>query len=424
MSSNPSNNTNTNSENPVPSAAMIAIAAEMGITVDEMVARFAQPSAPTVDKHAEDYLAMQTPATRRTYATHINRLRRGIGPICDQECAPCMDRSAGFVCQCSCSKCVNSRITVEAQGGKLVGPETYSSAHVEQLSKIALRIAVKSGIFDNQVRAERGLAPKPADGHNAAETAVHATRSLYGKALMYLGGVNPGLEVKRPRRSCGKRRPLQPFELMELHHVTATGGDDPELDELLLDLAIQTGVRREGALELVVGRLYRSRQMIGVTEKYGMQIETPVSIELIDRLLAHAIRRGGSQCDPSSSEYVANSRVFWRHGHPGFVPITSRRFDTLISRWQHSLPFANEERVGFHHVRHTMGAFLERHYGTAVKAAYLRHTVADATAVYGHCTVERLAEVLSEVFTFEHPLAQGREKRRKDTMKRFGLESN
>jgi integrase len=286
---------------------------------------------------------------------------------------------------------------VDAQGAKLVGPDTYSSEHVEQLSKIARRVAVKSGILANQVRAERGLARKPADGHNAAETSVHALRSLFGKALKYLGGVNPGLEVKRPRRGSGKRRGLQPFELMELQHVTATGGDDPELDELLLDFGIQTGARRDGALLLVGGRLYRSRQMIGIIEKYGEETDAPTSLELIDRLLDHAIRRGGEQCDPSSSSYRAESAVFWRREGSGFVPITSRHFDKLIARWQQSLPFANEERVGYHHVRHTMGAFLERRYDTAVKSAYLRHKVTDTTAIMSTIATTDPASVIEDL---------------------------
>lgn len=137
MSSNLSNTNNSNT--PGPSAAMIAIAAEMGITVEEAAARFSAPIAPTVAEHVDTYLALQTRATRRTYATHIKRLRDGIGPICDQTCAPCMDRSAGFVCQCSCAKCVSSRITVAAQGAKPVGTLTYSSEHVEQLSPAGSR---------------------------------------------------------------------------------------------------------------------------------------------------------------------------------------------------------------------------------------------------------------------------------------------
>lgn len=428
MSSLSGNHNNNTNNNPEPSAAMIAIAAELGISVEEAVARFATPTAPaapTVAKHIESYLAKQRPNTRRTYGTHLDRLRDGIGPICDQECAPCMDRANGFVCRCTCSKCSSSRITVEPQGALPVGPQTYTSDHVAELAEIARRVAVKSGVLANQIRAERGLTQKPAQGHNASETAVHALRSLYKSAMKaYLGDVNPGLEVARPRRSLGSRRPMQDYELMELQHLTATGGDDPELDELLFDFGLNTGARRLGAINQTVGRIHRTRQMIGIVDKYDRVDDIPVSLQLIDRLMAHAISRGGAQCDPSSSSYRPNSPVFWRRSSAGYQAITSRRFDTLIRRWQASLPFANEERVGYHHLRHTMGAEIDKRYGTACKSAFLRHIVTDTTGNYGTCSPAQLAAALADLFKFEHPLVHGSEKRRRDTMKRFGLDSD
>jgi integrase len=411
--------TNTNSA--LPSAAMRALASELGRPVEEIFALIKAPPAPTVSEHSRKFLALQTPATRRTYATHINRLAVGVGPICDQHCEVCMDRAAGFVCRCGCSLCVKSRLTVEAQGPEPVSLDSYSAEHADSLSKIAKRIAVKSGILDNQARAERGLTRKPADGHNAAETAVHALRSLYGNASKYLGGENPGLEVKRPRRGRGTRRPLQPFELLELQHVTATGGDDPRLDELLFDFGIATGARRQGAHDLVVGRIYPVKQMIGLIEKYEHEMMAPVSRQLIDRLRDHAVTRGGPQCDPTSPMYRPNAPVFWRRDGRGFAPVTSRRFDTLHLRWQKTLPFANEERVGYHHLRHTMSAIIESRYGANYKARYLRHTVTDVTGTYGACTEEQLATAMADLLGFEHPLAEGRQRRRDAVMRRFGL---
>jgi len=412
---------NTTSSTAVSSEAMSSIASQLGISIEELTARLSVPTAPTVTEHIAGFLALQTKATRRTYATHLIRLRDGVGPICEGECEPCMDRAAGFVCRCSCSSCTSSRLAVAAQGPNRVGLESYSADHVAALASIAQRIGKKSGTLDNRVRATRGLARKPADGKNAAETSVHALRSLFNNAAKYLNGTNPALEVKRPRRGAGYRRALQPFELMELQHVTATGGDDPDLDELLFDFGIATGARRQGAHDLVVGRIYPNKQTVGLIEKYGNEIPAPVSAELICRLLDHARSRGGSQCDPSSSSFRPDAPVFWHRISRGYSQVTSRRFDTLHHRWQEALAFANEERVTYHHIRHSMAAIIKSGYGVHYAQRYLRHTASDVTDMYGACTLEDLATAMADLLGFEHPLAGGRLERRSNAMRRFGL---
>ena len=211
---------------------------------------------------------------------------------------------------------------------------------------------------------------------------------------------------------------------MELRHLTANGGDDPALDELLFDFSVATAARRDGACALIVGRIYRTKQMIGMIEKYGHEVEMPVSVKMIERLLAHAIERGGPQCDPTSDIYRPDAPVFWRReGRLGFKPVTGRRFDTLHHRWQtSSLPFANEDRATYHIIRHTMGAIIGSTYGESYKARYLRHTVTNVTGGYGKCTDEELAAAMAHLLRFEHPLVQGRDERRAAAMKRFGLE--
>jgi hypothetical protein len=36
--------------------------------------------------------------------------------------------------------------------------------------------------------------------------------------------------------------------------------------------------------------------------------------------------------------------------------VSRRRFDPLAGRWQRNLDWAVEEQLGFHHIRHAMGA--------------------------------------------------------------------
>lgn len=400
------------------------LAAARGIDPAALRAQLdAAATAPLVADHIDAYLARLSKNTRRTYRTHLNRLRNGFGPICDAECESCLDPATGFRCRCDCRECRESRISLEAQGARTVGPGTYTEENVRLLSRAARLHAVKTGIVENQRRATRGLAQKPADGVNAEETAVQALRSLYRAALPYLGVQRPGEAtpahgVKKPRRPGRSRRPLLDFELLELQHITATGGDDPEVDELIFDYGVATGSRREGAYNQVVGRVYPGKQMVGMVDKYKVEREAPVSSELIGRLLEHARARGGAQCDPTSPRYRPNAPLFWfRDGSP----LTSRRFDTLHRRWQLGLEWAREERVAYHHIRHSMAAFLKSLYGPQYAKRYLRHADGEVTDMYGVCTELELAAAMADLLGFEHPLAQGRAAQRAETLQRFGL---
>lgn len=231
-----------------------------------------------------------------------------------------------------------------------------------------------------------------------------------------------GLDVPKPHRSGRERRPLRDHELLELSHLTGTGGNDPELDLLLFDFGLETGARRSGAYGLTVAQIRPQSQIIAVKDKYGREQDAPVSERLIRRLLSHAISRGGPECDPASPEYLPDSPVFYyRARGGGYEPITSRRFDTLHERWQKDLDWAAEEQVAYHHIRHTMSHILKTHYGPQYAKRYLRHSKGDVTDTYGACSTEELARALSELFEYEHPLVQGMRDRRDQTLKRFGL---
>ncbi len=349
--------------------ALAALAKSLGIGVNELRRRVTAPAvgdAPTVAAHVDVYLARLTPATRETYSTHLLRMVRGVGPVCDQTCEPCLERRLpmlhvdgshveDYVCTCRCNACTSSRITIPALGNCAVGPDVYTKDLVHDLAAVARRYAIKSGIVDNRRRAQRGLPMKKGDGHNAAETAVAAMRSLYATASAHLDGKNPAQQVPKPRRDPKERRPMQPFELAELHLITATGGNDAELDLLILDTGIATGARAKGVAELTVGQLCPDTQMIKMRDKGGRLIDMPVSRQLLDRLYTHAVGRGGDTCNPKSPHFVPDTMVFrLKNGHP----MSERRLDRLAHRGQSSLEWARDEQLGFHHIRHTISALL------------------------------------------------------------------
>lgn len=232
-----------------------------------------------------------------------------------------------------------------------------------------------------------------------------------------------GLDLVKPHRPGNQRRPLRDFELVELAHETASGGDDPELDALLFDYGIATGSRRLGAYSLTCGQLHDHSQLIGMKDKYARLQAAPVSAELIARLRTLAITRGGSVCDPASTDYRPDSPVFhYRPRGGGYRPVASRRFDTLHKRWQRTLPWANDEQVGYHHLRHSMAAILKSRFGPLYAKRYLRHADGGVTELYGVCTLEELARAMAELLDFAHPLVHGVEDRRAETLRRLGIE--
>ncbi len=400
--------------------AIALLARQLGQDPAELRAQLlGTAAAPLVRDHIEDYLKRCSKRTRGTYATALRRLRDGVGAVCDQTCEPCL--GAGFTCRCNCAACRSSRVSVPALGDQRVSAASYCKANVLALAVVSRRMAVKKGIVDNRRRANRGQVAKNGDGYGAEENAVGALRSLFKDAKQHTGGVNHAEDVPKPRRTGKERRPMHAFELVELHYVTSIGGNDPDLDTLILDYGIATGSRREGVYTLTVGQLHRDRQVIDLRDKYKRKQPAPVALDLLDRLLAHAKERGGRQCDPESRYFRPDAPVFWYRTKARCRPLTERRIDYLSGRWQRELAWANAEQLGFHHIRHTMAAFLATMYGPQFKKRYLRHADGSVTDGYGVCTFEELARAMSDLLDFEHPLVHGVDDRRKQTLRRLGM---
>ena len=401
---------------------LAALAARFGLTPEQALATLKSSSAPTVAEFTDDFLKLQTVNTRRSYSTHLLWFRDGIEPTCDQLCEPCMDVKVRFACRCDCSKCDRSRISLEAQGPKPLSEDSCSKEHVAIVAGAAHRVARKRGIVENRRRAKQGKPTKEASGFGAQETAIAGLRYMFTAAKRWVP-TNHAQLVKKPHRVGRERRALRDFEFIELCHVTETGGSDPDLDSLIVEYGIATGARRLGVYSLTGGQIHQTRQMISLVDKFQRPKDAPVSAALIDRLLAHALERGGPVCDPNSPTYRPDSPVFYaaKRRAPGeWTPLTARYFDKLHERWQRELLWASEEQVGFHHLRHTMSERLKGAYGQHVAQRYLRHANADVTDGYGRCTTEDLARALSEYLGFEHPLVHGIDKRRRDSLDRYG----
>jgi integrase len=145
-------------------------------------------------------------------------------------------------------------------------------------------------------RAARGLPPSTHDGRLAAEHVHTVLSAVMARAMddestrVTRNVVARSKKVRRPKT---KPRAYTIEQLEELWEVLFTGGgNDPELDMLLVWLGLEAGARRGGGINLRVGHLNWRAQTLRMHEKGNEHDDQPVSMELIVALLGHALERG------------------------------------------------------------------------------------------------------------------------------------
>lgn len=107
-------------------------------------------------------------------------------------------------------------------------------------------------------------------GRSATEHLISAIRCIYRHAEsdgIIKTADNPALKVAKPRRLPSTRRAVPDTRLAEINHSTATTGNDPALDTLLLRLHTETACRRGGALALRPDDLDSEQCLIRLREK-------------------------------------------------------------------------------------------------------------------------------------------------------------
>lgn len=235
-------------------------------------------------------------------------------------------------------------------------------------------------------------------GRSAAEHLIAALRCIYRHAENdghITTADNPALKVAKPRRLPSTRRAVPATRLAEINHITATTGNDPALDTLLLRLHTETACRRGGALALRPEDLDVDQCLILLREKGETVRWQPVSPTLMTHLQHHAQHRPA----PPGGQLLryANGR-----------PITSRRYDHLWVRIGNHLPWVATHQISTHWLRHTTLTWVERNFGYAITRAYAGHTDTDntgATATYVRATLPEVAAALAALTGEPHPLA-------------------
>jgi integrase len=130
-------------------------------------------------------------------------------------------------------------------------------------------------------------------GRSSQENCVAALRALFNRAhAAGLTAPNPTAALTKPRRTRSRRRALDDHELTELIDAIRTTSRDPDLDLLLVRFHLETGARRQGALQLRLGDIDPRRCTVWLREKNASDREQPISPTLTRLLRHHATTRG------------------------------------------------------------------------------------------------------------------------------------
>jgi integrase len=233
------------------------------------------------------------------------------------------------------------------------------------------------------------------DGRSSRENCIAALRALFGRAERAgLLTKNPARELDKPRRRASRRRALDDTELAEALDAVRTTSQDPDLDLLLVRFHLESGARREGALNLRLGDLDLRRSTALLREKFGLEREQPLPPSLVAALESHARGRGASG---------GQAPVFrTKRGDP----VTRRRYNTLFDRAQEVLPWTARAPVTAHALRHTAGAAIERIAGYSVAEAFLGHAPSTVTGIYSRARLDEVAAAVEALTGEHHPLTQ------------------
>ena len=211
-------------------------------------------------------------------------------------------------------------------------------------------------------------------GRSATEHLVAALRCLYKHAEddgFITPGENPARKVDKPRRLPSTRRAVTDDRLAEICQAAADGGDDPELDTLLLRLHTETACRGGGALALRPDDLDSGQCLIRLREKGETVRWQPVSPTLMARLTEHGQERHA----PPGGQLLR-----YRNGRP----ITSRRYDGLWTRIGRVLPWVRTQQISMHWIHTTLTPAEGRGIPEILAEQRLGHDVPGMRGLYAH----------------------------------------
>lgn len=287
---------------------------------------------------------------------------------------------------------------VEAHGDRLLADIT--SLDLEALAAAALQHAQATARERNQSRAQRGAPVVTRRSVGAHNTCVTALRAIFGRAKDDdLIERDPSVRLRHLPKQSSPRHAITPEQLQELLASANTGGNDPELDHLIVWALAETACRREAILNLTVNGLRDREQAVVLIEKGDHVRLQPVTLPLLTALHAFAASRGAHSDTARVFRYAPVKR-----GGVG-PPLTAKRFEVLFGRLRRSLPWAMELGVTAHWLRHTTLTWCERSHGLAVARAYAGHRGGPITLTYTKADFSDVANALVALTGQHHPAA-------------------
>lgn len=421
-----------------------------GLTLEDLVAlrdegRLA--GSVTVGEYVPTIRATYSAATLSTYDTYFSLFADGLPWLCGCFCEACLDvfgrtQADGeggrrpLPCPCTDGACRCPKDGLAAGGvsscaerwaGLADKPlSSLAAADIEQAMRWAQLRGRKHWDKRNRRRAANGRALHAHDGRCAAEHTYAVARAVVSRALAdpSTGLTRDVLAPVQPvRRKPVTARAYTAEQLAELWEAIFTsGGDDPDLDMLLVWYHLETGARRGGAVGLRVADLSVASQRVRLSEKFGNDTWQPCSQELLLALLAHVLERGDAVVEVSAdldaarvtAEDVVAGRARLRMDAAVFYykrrkavtgadghtrrepwPLTRRRYNSLYERLQATLPWADEIGARPHDLRKTGATFIERAFGHAVARGWLRHRGGNQTDGYVAANAEDVARAVA-----------------------------
>jgi integrase len=231
-------------------------------------------------------------------------------------------------------------------------------------------------------------------GRASRESCVAALRAVFSRAAdagITVG--NPAAALIKPRRAPSRRRALTEGELSDLIDAVRTTSHDPDFDLLLIRLHLESGARREGALNLRCRDLDGDRATVWLREKGDSEREQPISPSLLALLEHHAAARGATRPDDPVLR-TANG-----------ASLSARRYSTIFDRARTCLPWAERTPVSAHVLRHTAITAVGRIAGYPVAQAFAGHSPPTVTGRYLHATLDEIATAVAHLTGEPHPLA-------------------
>lgn len=392
--------------------AIRTLMATTGVTIEDLTDSHQNSTDITFARHIDEVLKNLNPNTRRTYRTHLLRMREGVSDVCDCTCTTCCavtDRALVYGdanepvqaptqfpagTHCNSPNCLRDRLTLAALGPRPLREGEFKKTELERFVRITGRLGKKTAHRHNRRRVADRLTPVRTDAHNVQESAILSMRRVFADAIGNgLIKANPAELLRPPKRQETRKRAMNDAELLEFLDTVLSGGNDAELDFLLVWFHLETGARQQGGVGLTLNRVH-PHGVIEVFEKGGKYRDQPATPELCAALLAHARERGGPSCDPTSSAYDPESPVFYYGSTKSrpVRPLTSKRYETLFKRIQQTLPFANQVHLTSHQLRKTGAVQVERIAGTQVARKWLGHGARTDVDGYAQASYDEIVE--------------------------------